>query len=798
MNILFVILLILAQPLNAISFKDLSYGELNIELNALNGSFAMVSTAEESYDLPQAKEGNIKCSPTIVRVTDRETLSEDVLRPQIIISGAIHGDERVGPQASLFTSQLLVWSAMCEIKKSKFHCDLLKLNNVLKNERIWLAYLATRRDTYVIPAANCIGYAMNRRNDANNVDPNRDFPYSRQDKNCLQSNTAKLFFIIMSLSLIQIVVTFHGGMVAIGYEWGSLNHLSPSDKSPDDTINAEIGHQLVSYGGSFKNEPVYPIGRINSIVYPVDGGMEDWMYAAGWDQSSVKNCKAFTPSQYVREGITPSDKGGNRAIVYLVETSDSKRPNDASLGGSESPLDKNSSKSGHISRNARVALVSIDVAMPYNCIQSLNVNNNMKSDSKNGDNLKGIKSRRIDNLDKNEDMNSSTSDNTTDTKKHSSGDYDLNLKWYVGGAVDVDATWISIHIPPNPSHSSTDYSILSHLLEALEPSVRIPPFAPQDHKEASSNLNNQNFKNRKTKKKRIRDRILEENYGKENKNLKYDSTNKFGVNKKRKRILNHKISDDDRIRAVARTHLSYAQKGRGRWARNSDPLNPEIFSTTIKISSNTNNSTFSPGDEYKSFDIGVYWLVAWSMVDSGWGSSKQGHGSENPQSHLANGRTSINWTSMSNKDFRINEIHHNLNSKKPYIRHRLIKGRKYWPSDPIIIEVLSSGEIAVVSSVLQCAHWDRIIINNNISSKTENEKFEKYKISETVTNQNYLFENVSYNECYIVFFIVISIGFAILLFRFMRSLFYNTGNRKSSNTDIDLHGKYSKVRQNGV
>jgi hypothetical protein len=210
-RIILIAILVLAQSFNAIPLKDLNYSKLNLEMNALNSSFAMVSTAEELYDLPQAKEGNIKCSPIIIRVTDRETLSEDFLRPQIIISGAIHGDERVGPQASLFTSQLLVWSALCEIKKSKIHCDLLKLNNVLKNERIWLAYLASRRDVYIIPAANCIGYMMNRRSDANNVDPNRDFPYSRQDDKCLQSNTAKLFYILMSISLIQIVVTFHGG-----------------------------------------------------------------------------------------------------------------------------------------------------------------------------------------------------------------------------------------------------------------------------------------------------------------------------------------------------------------------------------------------------------------------------------------------------------------------------------------------------------------------------------------------------------------------------------------------------------
>ena len=40
-------------------------------------------------------QGNDKCSPTIIRISDRRSLVEDYQRPQVIISGAIHGDERV-------------------------------------------------------------------------------------------------------------------------------------------------------------------------------------------------------------------------------------------------------------------------------------------------------------------------------------------------------------------------------------------------------------------------------------------------------------------------------------------------------------------------------------------------------------------------------------------------------------------------------------------------------------------------------------------------------------------------------
>ena len=49
--------------------------------------------------------------------------------------------------------------------------------------------------------------------------------------------------------MIQLVVTFHGGMAAIGYEWGSANHKAPNDKSPDESANVEIATVMSNYAG---------------------------------------------------------------------------------------------------------------------------------------------------------------------------------------------------------------------------------------------------------------------------------------------------------------------------------------------------------------------------------------------------------------------------------------------------------------------------------------------------------------------------------------------------------------------
>ena len=67
----------------------------------------------------------------------------------------------------------------------------------------WLAMLSTRRDIYITPTTNCMGYIHDTRMDAG-VDPNRDYPYHRLDKHCLRATSSKVINSIMKNNLIQV------------------------------------------------------------------------------------------------------------------------------------------------------------------------------------------------------------------------------------------------------------------------------------------------------------------------------------------------------------------------------------------------------------------------------------------------------------------------------------------------------------------------------------------------------------------------------------------------------------------
>ena len=97
------------------------------------------------------------CLNYVLEVTNRATLASDPERPEILISGALHGDERIGPATALALSRWLV---------EKYASDG------------WIRRLVDTRTILIMPMTNAIGVEQNRREELG-IDPNRDFPYDQ-------------------------------------------------------------------------------------------------------------------------------------------------------------------------------------------------------------------------------------------------------------------------------------------------------------------------------------------------------------------------------------------------------------------------------------------------------------------------------------------------------------------------------------------------------------------------------------------------------------------------------------------
>ena len=379
---------------------------------------------------------------------------------------------------------------------------------------------------------------------------------------------------------------------------------------------------------------------------------------------------------------------------------------------------------------------------------------------------------------------------------------ELALDWYIGGALSVDATWLSIHqppvIPPSQHSSESNHGLhadganWSYLLEALDV-PKLIPHAPSnlkgdgiyrsrvthrnsDQAVAAASLNRQS--NPDIDHTNIRDiRSTPVVSGGVQHSSSSSSSSSRGVLRRGDGATRRGggVGGDDRRRDRSQgggggsggdrrkvsdvtfpIAVSYAQTGRGRWAEGGNPHHPQLYSATITLSStpltsslsdstlssrsqgptststSSTTSTSTPfstsNSTVRSLDFnmppiyippGIYWLVSWTEVDRSWGDANQGEGSSTPESYLSNARTNTDWISKQNEqqkgnaDFRLRSYGKSLNEKigirEEYVRvkPRLIKGRKLWPSDPLILEIHPNGKVSIISSVLKCAWWSR-------------------------------------------------------------------------------------------
>lgn len=424
------------------------------------------------------------------------------------------------------------------------------------------------------------------------------------------------------------------------------------------------------------------------------------------------------------------------------------------------PLDSESVEAGHIARNTRLGLMAVDVAMPYVCLSSLSLSTSTSSVAipiaqtrpKVGSNAS---SNTI-----NTSNNSSSSSHgrgqrarrvtaTLPSSDSNTGVTEIAVNWFVGGAMTVDATWLSFHAPPSSPSPLSSSSYLqndndngnygglggwSKLLEALKPPPFIP-YPPSSYPSSSNHsahmIRHEKLRIEKSKRRGLGSAIDKGKVeGSGPISVKTPTaTATVDTNRGRK-------AKEEEVSSFQSMSASYAQKGEARWGKLNMENNyrqPQMYSSTVRVqgavnasinifssSSSSSNST-SINQPIVTLTPGVYWLVVWTVVDSAWGVKGQGHGSAAPESYLTNTRTNTelayemaptvavpNLSFRSKRNAKENTIE--SNERKEYVSagKREVKGRRFWPSDPIVVEVLKGGEVKIISSVLQCAWWNRV------------------------------------------------------------------------------------------
>lgn len=89
-------------------------------------------------------------------------------------------------------------------------------------------------------------------------------------------------------NLIVGALTFHGGDNSISYPWGNFAH-EKDTLTGDNYAFDQVVHILEEAAGGNENLKIdhYNTGNLQSTVYDVNGGFEDWAYGASWDLKNV-------------------------------------------------------------------------------------------------------------------------------------------------------------------------------------------------------------------------------------------------------------------------------------------------------------------------------------------------------------------------------------------------------------------------------------------------------------------------------------------------------------------------------
>lgn len=328
-------------------------------------------------------------------------------------------------------------------------------------------------------------------------------------------------------------------------------------------------------------------------------------------------------------------------------------------------LNASSEHNGHIPRNVRLSLMSIDMVQPYVCIKHvalsrrpgassrrdgtwIALNEGAEAAARNATDCgqTGIATTQLERDACGPASSSTRSNGSSHDKPHLLSESPpaavvaavmpaIKVMWYVGGSSTVDCTFLSWHVPGDTPSTAPNTTIdWTAYLDSLHSQY---PHATEAFGAFCSR-----------------------NYSK------------------------HEGPLDLTFPVLASPS---PHRGAGRWGNNATILSSDSSAPIDNPSHVFTSSPVLPIYNSKLFPPGRYWLVAWAMTDQHYGVPHQGYPVDRrPQSHLANVRTNVRWYKQVNS--------------------RVARGTLFWPSDPIEV-VVSEGGYEVWSVTADCAWWDR-------------------------------------------------------------------------------------------
>ncbi|XP_061345162.1 carboxypeptidase SOL1 [Gastrolobium bilobum] len=196
----------------------------------------------------------------VIEISDKP--GEEETEPAFKYIGNVHGDEPVGRELLMFLANWL--------------CD-----NHLKDPLATL--IVENVHLHLLPSINPDGFSLRRRNNANNIDLNRDFPDQifpiNDDEDSLQPETRAIMNWLRDIRFTA-SATLHGGALVANYPWdGTQDKRTNYYGCPDDDAFRFMASIYSHSHYNMSSSKEFLGGITNGAAwYPLYGGMQDWNY----------------------------------------------------------------------------------------------------------------------------------------------------------------------------------------------------------------------------------------------------------------------------------------------------------------------------------------------------------------------------------------------------------------------------------------------------------------------------------------------------------------------------------------
>ncbi|KAJ7513664.1 hypothetical protein O6H91_23G009500 [Diphasiastrum complanatum] len=244
-------------PLQVLTHHYLTNAELEAVIKNISKTCANITRL---YSIGQSVRG---VPLWVLEIADNPGAVEP--EPSFKYVGNMHGDEPLGRGLLLYLAEWLC---------SNYLKDSLATDIVQKVH------------LHLLPSMNPDGFAEKKRENANGVDLNRDFPDQffshNNDESKRQPETQAImrwtrdYHFVASASL-------HEGAIVANYPWDGTPDLSTKYfKSPDDDSFRYLASIYSQYHTNMSKSSEFKDGITNGAAwYPLYGGMQDWNYIHG-------------------------------------------------------------------------------------------------------------------------------------------------------------------------------------------------------------------------------------------------------------------------------------------------------------------------------------------------------------------------------------------------------------------------------------------------------------------------------------------------------------------------------------